>query len=110
MRRGDAPTLVYFNVLIAGVYKKQIVSLAGRGFFFAVADAVKILAPPAVIAELAEGFPALAWNEVRLKTQAVKNMLFLQPSDQSGWNHYLSSTPRSSCTEMEARCVTHRTL
>ena len=84
LRQSDAPESVYFNVLIARVYRKEIALLAGRGALFAVADDVKILAPPAVIAELAEGFPALAWNETCLKTQSVKKRLFVQPSAQAG--------------------------
>ena len=50
LRQGDAPASVYFNILIAKVYMKQLVLLAGTGVLFAVADEVKILAPPAVIA------------------------------------------------------------
>ena len=60
LRQGDAPATVYFNVLAARVYKKQLQILNGRGVLFAVADDVKILGPPAVIKELAEGFPTLA--------------------------------------------------
>ena len=60
LRQGDANASVYFNFLIARVYRKQIDLPAGRGALFAVADDVKFLAPPAVFAELAEGFPALA--------------------------------------------------
>jgi hypothetical protein len=71
LRQGDAPASVYFNVMIARVYKKQFDVLAGRGVLFTVADDVKILAPHAVIVELAEGFPTLAWNETVLNTQSV---------------------------------------
>jgi len=51
---------VYFNVLAARVYRKQLGILDGRGILFAVADDVKILGPPEVIKEMAEGFPTLA--------------------------------------------------
>jgi hypothetical protein len=61
---------------------------------------VKILAPSAVIAELIDGFLVLAWSEAGLITQSVKNKLCVQPSAQSGWSHYLSSTPRSSSIEL----------
>ena len=37
------------------------------------ADDVKILGPPAVIKELAEGFLTLTWEEAGLTTQTVKN-------------------------------------
>jgi hypothetical protein len=53
LRQGDAPSTVYFNVLAARVYMKQLHILNGRGVLFAVADDVKILGPPAVIKELA---------------------------------------------------------
>ena len=58
--QGDAPTTVYFNVLAARVYRKHIRILNGRGVLFAVADAVKLLGPPEVTTEMAEGFPSLA--------------------------------------------------
>jgi hypothetical protein len=51
--RGDAPATVYFNVLSARVYTKQLRTLDGRGVSFAVADDVKILGPPVVIKEMA---------------------------------------------------------
>ncbi len=44
---------------------------------FAVADDVKIIAPPFVIVELAEGFPALALEEAGLTSHTVKNHLHL---------------------------------
>ncbi len=60
-RQGDAPATVYFNVLAARVYKKELRILDGMGVLFAVANDVKILGPPEVINEMAEGFPTLAW-------------------------------------------------
>jgi hypothetical protein len=77
LRQGDAPATIYFNVLAARVYRKQLHILHGRGVLFAVADDVKILVPPAVIKELAEGFPTLAWEEAGLTTQTVKNRIFI---------------------------------
>jgi hypothetical protein len=100
LRQGNAPVSVYFNVLMARVCKKHIVTLAGRGVLFAIVDVLKILAPPVVIAKLAEGLPALAWSEAGLKTQSVNNRLYVQPSAQLGWNHYLSTTPRGSSTDL----------
>ena len=38
--QGDAPTTVYFNVLAARFYKKQLLILNGRGILFVVADDV----------------------------------------------------------------------
>ena len=43
LRQGDAPATVYFDVLAAKVYRKQLQVLDGRGFLFAVANTVKIL-------------------------------------------------------------------
>jgi hypothetical protein len=53
LRQGDAPATVYFNILAAKVYMKHLQALNGRSVLFAIADDVKIIAPPAVIAELA---------------------------------------------------------
>jgi len=68
LRQGDAPATVYFNVLAARVYMKQISILDGRGVLIAVADDVKLLGPPEVIAEMPQGFPSLAWEEAGLTT------------------------------------------
>jgi hypothetical protein len=87
LRQGDAPASVYFNVLIARVFMKKIIVLAGRGVLSAVADDVKILAPLAVVRELAKGFLALAWNGAGLKTQSVKTRLFVKPLAQYRWSH-----------------------
>ena len=40
---------MYFNVLAARVYMKQLRMMDGRGVLFAVADDVKIQGPPEVI-------------------------------------------------------------
>ena len=80
LMHGDAPTIVYFNVLAARVYKKQLRILDGRGVMFAVADDVKLLGPPEVIVEMAECFPALACEEAGLTTQTVKNRVYVQSS------------------------------
>ncbi len=73
LKQGGAPATAYFNVMAARVYREQLQILNGRGVLFAVADDVKILGPPAVIKELAEGFPTIAWEEAGLTTQTVKN-------------------------------------
>ncbi len=82
LRQGDAPATFYFNVLAARVYRKQLQALDGRGVLFAMADDVKILEPPDVIKEMAEGFPTLAWEEEGLTTQTVKNHIFVRSSTQ----------------------------
>jgi len=83
LKQGDAPAIVYFNVPAARVYRKQMSMLDGKGVLFAVADDVKIMGPPEVIKEMAEGFPTLAWEEACLTTQTVKNRIFVQPSVQA---------------------------
>ena len=60
LRQGDAPETVYFNILIAGVYMKQLALLDGRRDLFAIADDVKIMAPPTVIGEIGEVFAKVA--------------------------------------------------
>ena len=60
LRQGDAPATVYFNILVARVYRKQLATLDGRGVFFAVADDLRVLAPPEVIGEIVEAFPKVA--------------------------------------------------
>ena len=45
-RQGDAPATVYLNILAARIYRKQLAMLNGRGVLFAIADDVKIAAPP----------------------------------------------------------------
>ena len=54
LMHGDAPATVYFN------YRKQRRTLDDMGVLFAVADDLKIMSPPEVIKEMAEGFPTLA--------------------------------------------------
>jgi hypothetical protein len=57
---------------------KQLGLLNGRGVLFAIADDLKILAPPTVIRELDESFPTIAWKEAGLTTQTIKNNIFVQ--------------------------------
>ena len=66
LRQGDAPTTNYFNILVAGFYKKQLALLDGRGALFSIVDDVKIMGPPIVIGEIIEGFAEVAWNEAGL--------------------------------------------
>jgi hypothetical protein len=70
--------------------------LDGRGVLFVVADDVKLLGPPEVIAEMVEGFPALAWEEAGLTTQKVKNRIYVQPSAQANWCRFMELTPRNA--------------
>ena len=68
LRQGDAPAIVYFNILVARVYKKQLATMDGRGVLFAVADDLRVLGPPEVIGEIVEAFPKVAWEEAGLTT------------------------------------------
>jgi hypothetical protein len=42
LRHGDAPATIFFNILAAKVYMKQLYAIDGRGVLFAIADDVKI--------------------------------------------------------------------
>ncbi len=75
LRQVDAPATVFFNILAARIYKKQLAVLDGRGVLFAIADDVKIAAPPTVIENIVDSFAGIAWNEAGLTTQVVKNMI-----------------------------------
>jgi hypothetical protein len=55
----------------------------GRGVLFVVAEEVKILGPPEVIKEMAEGFPTLAWEEACLTTHTFKSRIYVQSSAQA---------------------------
>jgi len=85
LRQGDAPATVFFNILAARIYRKQLATLDGRGVLFVVADDVKIGAPPNVIGEIVDSFADIAWHEAGLTTQVVKNMIYVQPSAREGW-------------------------
>ncbi len=93
-RQGDAPAAVYFNIIAASIYRKQLAMLNLRGVLFAIADDVKIAAPPAVIAEINEAFTELVWQEAGRTTQVVKNTIFVQPFARAGRTRFLESTPR----------------
>ena len=64
-RHGYAPATVYFNILVARVYRNQLALLDGRGILFVVTDDLRIImAPPTVIGEIVEVFPEVAWEEL----------------------------------------------
>ncbi len=73
--------------------------LNGRGVLFAIANDVKI-APPVVIAEIAEAFTELAWHEAGLTTQVVKNKIYVQPSTHEGWTRFLDSTQKDPAASL----------
>ncbi len=100
IKKGDAPARVYFNVLAAIVYRKQLQLLRGRGILFAVADDVKILGSPEVITEVAEGFPALTWEEAGLSTRTVKNRFYVKHAAKAIWCRFLDSSPKNELFEL----------
>ena len=53
-KQGDAPASIFFNILAARIYKRQLATLDGRGVLFAIVDDVNIAAPPNVIAEIVD--------------------------------------------------------
>ena len=95
LRQGDAPAIVFFNILAARIYRKQLATLDGRGVLFAVADDVRTGAPPIIIGEIVESFANIAWHEAGLTTQVVKNRIYVQPSARDGWIQLLAETPRN---------------
>jgi hypothetical protein len=105
LRQGDAPATVYFNILVARVYRKQLALLDGRGILFAISDDLRILAPPQVIREIVEVFPETAWEEAGLTTQTLKNRIFVQPSARNGWRELLDSTPRNPSLPLQIHCI-----
>ncbi len=105
LRQGDAPATVYFNIMVARVKKMQLAILDGRGVLFAVADDLKILAPPAVICEIVAVFPKIAWEEAGLTTHTLKNRIYVQPSARNGWHHLLESTSRDSSLPLLIHCI-----
>ena len=101
LRQGDAPATVYFNILVARVYRKQLALLDGRGVLFAVSDDLRILGPPTVIREIVEVFPVTAWEEASLTTQTLKNRVYVQPSARNGWRALLDATPREPALPLQ---------
>jgi hypothetical protein len=61
-RHGDAPASIFFNIMAARIYRRQLATLDDRGVLFDIVDDVKIAAPPNVIAEIVDTFSDIAWN------------------------------------------------
>jgi hypothetical protein len=88
LRQGDAPATIYFNILVARVYKKQLATLDGRGALFVVADDMRDLGLPEVIGEIVEALPKVAWEKVGFTTHTAKNRILVQPSARSAWRRF----------------------
>ena len=99
-RQGDGPATVYFNILVARIYRKQLATLDGRGVLFAIADDVKIAAPPSVIDEIVETFAYIVWHEAGLTTQPIKNRIYVQPSVRVGWVQFLDTVPMNATASL----------
>jgi hypothetical protein len=92
-RKGIRPTSIFLNILAARIYRRHLATLTGRGVLFAIVDDVKISASHAVIAEIVDTFSGVAWHEVGLTTQVVKNKIYVQPTARARLSE---STPRDS--------------
>ena len=68
-------------------------------------DDLRILAPPAVIREIVEVLPVIAWEEACLTTQTLKNKVYVQPSARNGWRSLLESTPRDPSLHIQIHCI-----
>jgi hypothetical protein len=84
LRGGDAPATVYFNILVARVYRTLLAVLDGRGVLFAIADDMKISTTPDVTGEIVEVSVDIALHEAGMTTQTVKNKISIQPSARDG--------------------------
>jgi hypothetical protein len=93
-RHGDAPASIFFNILAAMIYIRQLATLNGRGVLFAIVDDIKITAPLSVIAEIVDTFTEVVWHEAGLTTHVVKNKIYVQPTARAGWTQILDSIPR----------------
>ena len=94
LRQGETAANVFLNILSARLYKAFMKILNGRGILLAIADDVKICAPPSVLAEIVGKLPALAMSEAGLTTQASKNKIYVQPYARATWCAYLEANPR----------------
>jgi hypothetical protein len=68
----------------------------GKGILLGLADDCIILGPPEVVAKVIGKLPKLAMSEAGLKTQAMKNTIYVQPSARAGWIAYLEENPRNN--------------
>ena len=93
-RQGDAPASIFFNIMAARIYRRQLATLDGRGGLFSIVDDVNIAAPPNVTDEIVDTFSDVAWNEAGLATQAIKNCIYVHPFAREGWAQFLESVPR----------------
>jgi hypothetical protein len=68
-----------FQRLIGNANLQKITSaIKQEGSPLAITDDVKIIAPRAVIKELTESFPTIAWEESSLTTKTVENRIFVR--------------------------------
>jgi len=82
----------------------------GRGILLAIADDVKICAPPSVLAEIVDKLPALAMSEAGLTTQATKNRAYVQPFARAMWIAYPDANPRNGDMDTLYPSMTSRTV
>ncbi len=80
---------VLFNIVAARLYMAMTEIIGERGVLFAIADDVKIVGPPSILAEIVAQLLALAMSEAGLKTQAAKNRVYVPPFARESWLSYL---------------------
>ena len=60
LKQVDTLAAVFFNILAARIYKRQLATLNGKGVLFAIANNDKNAAPPNVIEEIVDSFAGVA--------------------------------------------------
>jgi hypothetical protein len=95
LRQGEIAANVFFNILAARLYRAFMKILDDRGVLFGLADDVNIACPPEVLGEIVVKLPDLTMSECGLTTQAIKNMVYVQPSARTTWTSYLDENPRN---------------
>ncbi len=100
LRQGETAANVFFNIMSARLYKAFMKILNGRGILLAIADDVKICAPPFVLAEIVGKLPALAMSEAGLATHAPKNTIYVKLYARATWCAYLEANPRCEDTSV----------
>jgi hypothetical protein len=73
-----------FAILFDRLYKAFTKVMDGKGILLGLADDCNILGPPEVVAKVIGKLPELAMSKADLKTQAMKNIFYVQPSARPG--------------------------
>jgi hypothetical protein len=87
--------MFFFTLLDTRRYRAFMKIMNGHGVLLAIADGVKICAPPSDFAEIVSKIHALAMSEAGLTTQASKNRVYVKSSARVEWIAYLDASPLS---------------